>query len=970
MNGKWSTYLNKITLCAATLLLLSFAFANSVSADDCKGNCGVNWQTCPPGDKDGKRRDISANCLKKLNEQANNCFDTMPVDGFVDRVPEDLCLRNRKNPKHNGMDYSATLGTDVIAAADGVVVYAACMGGYGRMVQIRHENKAQPGKYFVSVYAHLSEILVGHGPIKKGQPIGKVGGTGAGRKADGTCVVVETQQTQVINGKTVKGYGSHLHFELREGEMWAPNAPVINPMCSDVQALCGKCIKDFDPNKCRISCQEHPDDPVCKAPANTTPYNASRQYAAPGIPSSTGQGAVVKADNSRQLGNTKCNIETYRSTFNECIFCDLFRILFNTASSIAKAAYTSLSSSMVTIVVIGMALWLAMTILKFISAFDVKEPRILIKTILNQAFVVIIVVVLLRSNIQEFLDLTITPIFNTGMALAQLVTSGQSGETCKGFTPVMDDGGIPASMGNNILCTIQSVQGKILDIMTLGSTSLCIGFKVQSWHGIWLFPSVPYVIVGIILWLTAFLLMVIYPFLLIDSILQLSIASALIPVAIAAYAFPLTRKKYVGKVWETFMTAMFTFLFLSIVVFIITTGVEQIVGQTLSGRVKNAGTDTEYGIIIDAVDGLAWWGVKFLQLVFMMLLGWAVLDQAKEFAGSFSKGGFKVKDIGSPVGGMAANVATQAAFGVGGTAAKGIKTGGKMVGQKIHEKAHAAKVDRMANRVLNNPNATTDANGNMTAQVRKWNGRTVTRIVSRDAAGHTTVTNTRGKESVTTDKHMTITTKHNKDGSNMQQKVKIHSASCRKMTNRDGSINLYAVNELRQNSTHSANDINMAIMTQVLKERMPNSSLANMEGDFAARQIVQSDNNAFEILQTNTDGSTTRFSMNFSGDRVMTSVEKVRSDGSAIKYSSDGIIHKRSTFNYVNNKVDANSIRNKYAFADYYTKYDSKPMDANGRLSNSIPKDKIMFGQDDLDLMADQIAHYGQPNRLSEFSDK
>ena len=38
--------------------------------------------------------------------------------------------------------------------------------------------------------------------------------------------------------------------------------------------------------------------------------------------------------------------------------------------------------------------------------------------------------------------------------------------------------------------------------------------------------------------------MVIYPWLLIDSILQLSVASALIPVAIAAYAFPITRKKY------------------------------------------------------------------------------------------------------------------------------------------------------------------------------------------------------------------------------------------------------------------------------------------------------------------------------------------------------------------------------------------------------------------------------------------
>lgn len=951
MNGKWSTYLNKINIRIFFILLVVLcltatnnAFANcNGSSNNCQSASSNVYGNCQKGKTDEKGQ--SAACLKKLYAQNSSCINIMPVEN-VKRVSEYTCMRT--NRPHKGVDYAVAEGNPVRAAADGTAYPLNDPDGYGKYVAIKHERKDGKGSVFYTKYAHLSRIVVGQSQeVKQGDIIGYSGNTGMSS-------------------------GGHLHFEIRTG--LAKEDAVINPFCADIQSLCGTCNKNVNPVQCTEQCLKNPDEEKCKSGTgfNFTPdWNATLpQYTPPGIPSSTGQGAVVKADNGSELGNAKCNIETYRSTFNECIFCDLFRILFNTASSIAKAAYTSLSSSMVTIVVIGMALWLAMTILKFISAFDVKEPRILIKTILNQAFVVIIVVVLLRSNIQEFLDLTITPIFNTGMALAQLVTSGQSGETCKGFTPVMADGGIPASMGNNILCTIQSIQGKILDIMTLGSTSLCIGFKVESWKGIWLFPSVPYVIVGIILWLTAFLLMVIYPFLLIDSILQLSIASALIPVAIAAYAFPLTRKKYVGKVWETFMTAMFTFLFLSIVVFIITTGVEQIVGQTFTGRVKDAGTTSGYQIIIDAVDGLAWWGIKFLQLVFMMLLGWAVLDQAKEFAGSFSKGGFKVKDIGSPVGGMAANVATQAALGVGGTAAKGIKTGGKMVGQKIHEKAHAAKVDRMANRVLNNPNATTDAEGNVTAQVRKWNGRTVTRTVSRDAAGHTTVTNTRGQKSVTTDKHMTITTKRGKDGSIMQQKVKIHSASCRKMTNRDGSINLYAVNELRQNSTHSADDINMAIMTQVLKERMPNSSLADMEGNFAARQIVQSDNNAFEILQTNADGSTTRFSMNFSGDRVMTSVEKIRSDGSAIKYSSDGIIHKRSTFNYVNGQVNAESIRNKYAFADYYTKYDSKPMDANGRLSNSIPKDKIMFGQDDLDLMADQIAHYGQPNPLSEFSDK
>ena len=149
---------------------------------------------------------------------------------------------------------------------------------------------------------------------------------------------------------------------------------------------------------------------------------------------------------------------------------------------------------------------------------------------------------------------------------------------------------------------------------------------------------------------------------------------------------------------------------------------------------------------------------------------------------------------------------------------------------------------------------------------------------------------------------------------------------------------------------------------------MPNSELADMDTSFAAREIVRGDDGSFTIKQTSADGTTTNFSMNISNGRIMTSVERISKSGSAVKYSSDGIINKRSTYTYTDGKIDTATVKNKYAFADYYTKYDSKPMDSNGRLSASIPQDKIMFGQDDLDLMAEQIAVYGQPNSMKEFS--
>ena len=945
------TYLKRITFWATVGLIPFLSIINlSAAATDCGANCGVEWQKCP----EGTRTDISAECLKQLNSSYNNCINTMPVAGNVDRVPEDLCLRNRSNPRHNGMDYAAVRGTNVTAAADGKVIEANdCSSGYGMRIIIEHERKDGNGSKYTSVYAHLSKMLVNHGQfVKKGDVIGQVGGT--------SC-----KEGRLIP----QAYGNHLHFELRNA-----NGSVINPMCDEIQSLCGKCYTEFNPNQCRIECKVNPEDPMCKSSGKSdfsfdwSTYNAPQFVPANDFSS---QNAVVGSSAYTSYGDSKndaeCNIDSYRNSFNSCIFCDLFRVLFNTASSIAKASYTSLAGAMVTLVIIGMALWLAMTILKFISAFDVKEPRILVKTIFNQAFVVFVVVVILRSDIQEFIDLIVTPVFNTGMALAQLVTSGQTGQTCSGFTQVMEDGGIPSSIGNNILCTIQSIQGKILDIMTLGSTSLCVAFFKESYWKLWFLPHVGYLLVGVILWLSAFLLMVIYPWLLIDSILQLSVASAI------------TRKKYVTKVWETFMTAMFTFLFLSIVIFIITTGIEQIMNEFMTPALKHAGTSGKgFDIIIDAVNGLAWWTVKFLELVFWMLLGWAVLDQAKEFAKSFSKGGFSIKPIGSPFGGMVNNVATQAALGTGKKVWGGTKWAGKQMGQGLHDMAHSAKVNRMANRAMNSDDAKTNEDGSVTATVRNWYGRKTTRTVSRDASGNLAVTNQRSRikmlgrlshdRTTTTDKYMTVKNKYGKDGKLLQQTIKIDSAACRNMTNRDGSLNMVAVNTLQQNSTLGQDMVNTAILQQALKERMPNSELADMDTSFAAREIVRGDDGSFTIRQTNADGTTTNFSMNISNGRIMTSVERISKSGSAVKYSSDGIINKRSTYTYTDGKIDTATVKNKYAFADYYTKYDSKPMDSNGRLSASIPQDKIMFGQDDLDLMAEQIAVYGQPNSMKEFS--
>ena len=100
---------------------------------------------------------------------------------------------------HTGVDISAPMGANFIAANDGIVTKAGMNSAYGNMVIIDH------GGGISTLYAHGSEILVQVGQIvKRGEAILKVGSTGYST-------------------------GPHAHFEVRiNGEVTDPMPYITN----------------------------------------------------------------------------------------------------------------------------------------------------------------------------------------------------------------------------------------------------------------------------------------------------------------------------------------------------------------------------------------------------------------------------------------------------------------------------------------------------------------------------------------------------------------------------------------------------------------------------------------------------------------------------------------------------------------------------------------------------------------------
>ncbi len=114
--------------------------------------------------------------------------DIWPVTGpitssFGER--EDPVLGNGEGEFHPGIDISGPLGTPIHATADGVVVSAEVVNGYGRMVKIDH------GHGLETLYGHMSGFAVTAGEsITRGQVVGYIGHSG-------------------------RATGNHVHYEVR-----------------------------------------------------------------------------------------------------------------------------------------------------------------------------------------------------------------------------------------------------------------------------------------------------------------------------------------------------------------------------------------------------------------------------------------------------------------------------------------------------------------------------------------------------------------------------------------------------------------------------------------------------------------------------------------------------------------------------------------------------------------------------------
>jgi len=129
--------------------------------------------------------------FKKYSDRIKSTPSICPVSNYT-YISDDYGYRRdpftQERRFHPAIDFAASYNIPVMVTADGEVIDKRYSPSYGNVVKVEH------GTGYVTLYAHLSEILVEEGEeVKRGQVIAEVGNTG-------------------------RSTGPHLHYEVMKYE--------------------------------------------------------------------------------------------------------------------------------------------------------------------------------------------------------------------------------------------------------------------------------------------------------------------------------------------------------------------------------------------------------------------------------------------------------------------------------------------------------------------------------------------------------------------------------------------------------------------------------------------------------------------------------------------------------------------------------------------------------------------------------
>ena len=510
----------------------------------------------------------------------------------------------------------------------------------------------------------------------------------------------------------------------------------------------------------------------------------------------------------------------------------------------------------------------------------------------------------MTSGIANFLNTFVVPVYSTGHYMAQAMFPDKNASEEKAARLIRKyDNGLPVNMGVTILQTMTKMENNVLKFQTLGNSFLCQSFKDPwSW---WIIPNMRLLLLGIVLWVSALVLIVAVPFLIVDSVFQLGVGTALMPVAVGSFAFKSTRQ-YSKKVWETFLNSMFAFVFICIIVLILITMLRKLAETGIVDGLKTEGAtfDAMFEKPISTggkayfsalINHFTWGGTTFLKLIFLYVLAWSVMNMGKEFAKEFAES-ISSTSIGSNVATMGASAIKGTALGITRPVVKsvvgGFQKGVARVARGIRHGTRRRAMNKQMKKFDNPKNNVTEVNGVKTYTDKKG------RVHTLENGVMTTVKKGKnGKETVTVkSKDITVTRTKDKNG-NYKERIKLNNDKIHSIVRPDGSVDTAAFASMFEGvSGEQEKVLKAAMVKMIVQKRIPNGYDRKQKLS-SPPEIIKSENGEMILREVTKDGDVVFTKVKLNSNGVLeTSITEVSNRGGRVRtMTSDGYRNSLTT---------------------------------------------------------------------------
>jgi len=264
-----------------------------------------------------------------------------------------------------------------------------------------------------------------------------------------------------------------------------------------------------------------------------------------------------------------------------CFHCVLFATAYRAAVKITMISFDTFASAFALLIALGLAIWIAVMLLGQVSSLTKQDAPKFLGILLKQGYKFLIAFLLLQYSSQIF-TYGLQPILKAGIEFSRVFlddeftaffNADKNGEV-EEFNPgiaqrmasIPSNTYFPAPLYNNLDTMVMLIQRKLSFMQSVGSSLICVGGNGMRFAGNIGFGSGFVILLqGLFLAGAGFLFALAFAFYLVDAVVQLGIAGALMPFLIACWPFKLTAK-YANIGWNMFLNSVFILMVSGLVV--------------------------------------------------------------------------------------------------------------------------------------------------------------------------------------------------------------------------------------------------------------------------------------------------------------------------------------------------------------------------------------------------------------------